>query len=98
MWRRQTARRRHPTSHNARTNPQHSVSHSTPRIGRRSVLRSATAACLLATVGISPFVQPVKAAIPGVEINCKRCKVAFVSNVPVINRLALYYADGDGTC
>lgn len=68
----------------------------TPLIGRRSALKTITAAGLLATVGSSPFVQPAAAAIAGVTVEYKRCKVAFVSNASAIDSLAVYYADRDG--
>jgi PKD repeat protein len=63
---------------------------------RRPFLRALATAGVFSAVGFPAVAGTVGAAIPGVTIDYKRCKVAFVSNASAIDAIAVYYADRDG--
>jgi PKD repeat protein len=50
----------------------------------------------IGTFGLPRLAAPVRGAIPGVTVEYRRCKVAFVSNASAVDRVAVYYADRDG--
>jgi PKD repeat protein len=69
------------------------VSQSTDGTARRPFLRSMVGAGVLGSLGLARL--PTARGIPGVTIELKRCKVAFVSNASALDTIAVYYADRD---
>jgi hypothetical protein len=63
---------------------------------RRPFLRALATAGAFSAVGFPAATATVGAAIPGVGVDYKRCKVAFVSNASAIDAIAVYYADRNG--
>lgn len=79
----------------ATTNQQREPSETIPT-ARRPFLRVVAGLGAVGAFGLPTLATTVRAAIPGVSIEYKQCKVAFVSNASAIDSLAVYYADGDG--
>ena len=69
------------------------VSPDTTTTARRPFLRALATAGVFGAVGLPALTDTVGAAIPGVPADFKRCKVTFVSNASVLDRIAVYYAD-----
>jgi hypothetical protein len=72
------------------------VSRDTPATFRRPLLRAIAGGGALGVLGVPHLAGPARATIPGVEIDYKRCRVAFVTNASAIDAIAVYYADRDG--
>lgn len=75
---------------------QPTVPPSTPSTARRPLLRAMAGAGVLGAFGLPRLAGAARAAIPGVDVDYKRCKVAFVSNASSLDAIAVYYADRDG--
>jgi len=94
----------HLTCNSARDDPlmQHTTDDQSPESPetvptfRRPLLQAIAGAGAVGLLGVPQLAQPARASVPGVKIDYKRCKVAFVTNASAIDAIAVYYADRDG--